>query len=165
MKADTTQGALANDAGKRFEDDIARHLVRLGARQLTLPERVALVDGAALRSIAAPWFTRQLKAFRSLYEKPFQADFVFFLRDCDGPVLVEAKFQTAGGSVDEKFPFAVGTLKRAAAEHDLTACLVLGGGGACAASRDWCGRQTTTAFRVIPSIEALHAWGRAGFKL
>lgn len=145
------QGASANHNGKWFEDNIRRTIEQRG--YVYLPNKQ--------RDIANPFFQEQVKrGLLSIYGKELKHDFYLyhptkFPKGC----VIESKYQSVGGSVDEKFPFTALTLKGL----DIPTILIIDGGGATPASIDWCEAQQTHDFTVFRGWSAFNTASNRGF--
>lgn len=156
-----TQGSRANDAGAAFEDQMRAALERKGYRELIDAEKRDVRGGTSLRELDGLWYAQQLNAFANIYEAKFKADFLF---NANGSIyVVEMKWQATQGSTDEKFPFSVASLKKAAGEHGLVAVLVLAGGGARPSSVRWCRAQQDASLIVLAPGDELMKWVNSDF--
>jgi hypothetical protein len=156
-----TQGARANDSGEAFEAGFEASLKRKGFRKLARVEVDNLCAGASPHDIEGAWYATQISPYANIYTAQFKADFLF--SPGDGVVLVEMKWQATPGSVDEKYPFAVLTLKRVAVERGLRAVLVLAGGGARNVAVRWCREQQDENLLVLAGADELQRWVNADF--
>jgi hypothetical protein len=112
-------GRLANRAGKRFEARIGDELVSLGFAETLADMFLAGARGAV--------FCRELAVGPSVYGTRMRCDIALRhpVAHPDG-LIIEAKWQSSGGSVDEKFPYLVACIKDA---YPLPAIVVLDGDG------------------------------------
>lgn len=161
------QGAIANHAGRAAEATVEAIFSQYGYSKLTEEERVKAVllirEGkdpakALIEIKKGPAFTCQLKAHSNIYLAVQKAD-IFAVHPDKYPmgIIVEVKWQTVGGSVDEKFPFVVHSLKKAPVDLGL---LVIDGGGARSASIDWAMRQNTDKVITFDGIGSFSRWAR-----
>lgn len=106
---DKVAGRKANLNGKNFEDVVEQNLIERGFvywnMKGTPPEN---------------WYTRQFNAGNKLCGARHRVDFMV-----DGYLLIECKWQSSGGSVDEKYPWTMMNL----AHTGLQSIMVLEGGG------------------------------------
>lgn len=102
--------------------------------------------------INAPCFAKQVRlGNRSIYNKEMRHDTVCWHPEKHpNGLIIEAKYQATAGSVDEKYPYTVLSLKRL----DAPSILVLEGGGATQSAIDWCMAQADEKFRVFDGISA-----------
>lgn len=113
---DGTQGAKANMTGQTAEDVI----------YCILKER-----GYEVR--------RQVKIGTSIYGSDLTCDFVVNgLPAFEDGLIIESKWQSVSGSVDEKFPYLVQNIRQ---RFPFPAFVVLGGGGAKAGAIKWLKEQ------------------------
>lgn len=104
-KLTDTQGAMANHAGKTAE----------AAIYCLFKERGYQIE-------------RQKKVGTSIYGTTLFADFfIHWLPGFPNGLVVESKWQSAGGSVDEKYPYIVANIK--AGRYLAPVIVVLDGGG------------------------------------
>lgn len=127
-----SSGQRANQTGASLEDFIRRLLARSGYDYV----RPHLFQAA--RCLEQPIFSAQYPAGADLYGKERKCDFILY-HPARYPraLILESKWQQSSGSVDEKFPFLVLTIK----ESRLDTVVVLGGGYSAGAER-WLRRQT-----------------------
>ena len=129
-----SQGAKANRNGKQAEDTI----------YCILKERGYLVR-------------RQIKACLSVYEKPIYCDiWVDGIPEFPDGLIIESKWQSVGGSVDEKYVYlATNIMER----YPVPAIVVLAGNGASRGAKQWLknqvdGKQLVAVF----SFEEFMQW-------
>ena len=162
----TSQGAKANSAGCGAEDHIAGFLISHGYQELDSVERKELnrdiKEGydpvEALSDYGPKVFCQQVAGYRTLYGKRHKHDFLAYDKSKHKKGLViEMKWQTARGSVDEKLPFIVYSFKRLSVS---TALLVMDGGGIRQVAVDWAVNESDGKFQAFPSIGAFSRWLR-----
>jgi len=134
-------GTTANASGKTGEQLIVNQLMASGYVEASQEDhhliRAALLAGVELALLVKPGtYYRQLPAFRSIYGVPFKADFVIAPLEPAKPVLVEMKYQSSAGSVDEKLPFWLLSLE--ALSDKVQPVLVIFGDGCRQGAIEWC---------------------------
>ena len=102
-------------------------------------------------------FVRQCVGYPTIYGKPARHDFLVQGGESltDG-LIIEVKWQSVGGSVDEKYPFVAASFK---ALSQMT-CLVLDGGGATDKAIEWVKAQEDKRFLVFRGIGSFINWMR-----
>ena len=88
----------------------------------------------AMRDMGQPVYAQQVEVGRDIYGKRRRVDFLLFhpLRHPNG-LIIECKWQSSSGSVEEKFPFLVLNITRG--EYD--AIVILDGGGYNSGAEQW----------------------------
>jgi hypothetical protein len=162
----TSQGAKANSAGCGAEDHIAGFLMSYGYQELDSVERRELNKDIkegddpveALSCYGEKVFCQQVTGYRTLYGKRHKHDFLAYDKNKHKKGLViEMKWQTVGGSVDEKLPFIVYSFKRLPVS---TALLIMDGGGIRQVAVDWAIGESDGKFQAFKSIGAFAKWLR-----
>jgi hypothetical protein len=136
------QGQQANSNGKNLESDIAHRLLSAGYVQA---KRV-------LKQGMTPYFIRQCRSlFHNMYGSKMIVDFYLWHpeKHPDG-LIIEAKYQEKKGSVDNKFPYLVQSLKKT----NTPSMILLIGTGAREEAIRWCEAQQHDTFTVITTWEA-----------
>ena len=161
-----TQGGKANKAGKAAEDQIAGYLTAYGYQELSNKERAALNKdiglgddpAQALSCYGDKVFVQQVRGYETLYGRRHAHDFLAYNATTlpDG-LVIEMKWQTSGGSVDEKLPFVVGSFK---AMPVTTAMLVIDGGGIRPCAIEWAIAQNDSKFIAFGTIGDFSRWIR-----
>ena len=130
------QGQQANQNGTASERDIIQRLLSLG---YTHKRRQDLAP-------TVPYFVTQYQGYPGLYETPVNLDFFVYHPDKHPEgFVIESKNQNTSGSVDEKLPYTVGTLK----QLPVPSLLIITGNGWKKAAIPWCRRQATATFHVM----------------
>lgn len=105
-----------------------------------------------------PWFKTQMKKMLgSIYNLPLRADF-FVSHPDKWPkgLVIETKWQSSAGSVDEKYPYTVLSLK----ELPYPAVLMIAGGGYRQNAINWCKDQQTDDFIVLEGLDETIKWAQ-----
>jgi hypothetical protein len=127
------QGQKANATGQEAEDIIAGVLMRKGCR-----------------------VERQVSLGASIYGTPINADFrVFGLKQYPDGLIIECKWQSASGSVDEKFPYLVLNIKE---RFPLPTMVVLSGKGYKPGAEEWLRRQVDDWLVAVMDLEEFITW-------
>jgi len=127
------QGQKANATGREAEDIIGGVLMRKGCH-----------------------VERQVDIGPSIYDTPICADFrVFGLRQYPNGLIIECKWQSATGSVDEKFPYLVRNIKEV---FPLPTIIVLSGGGYKPGAENWLRHQVDHQLVAVMNLEEFITW-------
>ena len=123
------QGSVANKNGRDLEDIIETVITQKGYTQLTASEKAKLQYDTRLIPLnffGDKWYSAQTIIGESLYGSKMKIDFVLYdkLKFPDG-LIIEAKWQSSQGSVDEKYVYTALSLLKQKGEK----ILVLDGGG------------------------------------
>ena len=140
-------GAVANKSGKDLENEIAELLHDQGFTELDPTQKKQMLDnGGPMPHLTAPWFAQQVRLFRNLYNAKMVTDFYCWHPDVSKGFVIEVKWQSSAGSVDEKYVFTVLSLKKLQT-HSI---LVLEGGGCRTDAVKWIrGQEKTTGTRTF----------------
>lgn len=127
-------GSIANHNGDILERQIESLLQKKGYR-------AGALDGMS--------YARQYRQFANIYGAPWRLDFFVVHPDKwpDG-LAIESKWQSSGGSADEKLFFAVRSLEAL----PCPCVLIIGSDGARACAVNWCKQ----AAAVNPQLTVLH---------
>ncbi len=132
-----SQGGGANRAGRRLEawvDDI------LDERKY---KKVIQREFAVRKQHGNPIYATQCVVGKDIYGKNRRVDAILFHPELFPKCLVlQCKWQASGGSVDQKYPFEVLSIK----ESELETIIVLDGGGYSEGARDWLLKQVGQNF-------------------
>jgi hypothetical protein len=127
------QGQTAVSAGREAEDIIAGHVMRMGCRA-----------------------ERQVYIGLSIYNEPTKVDFIMYgLKDYPDGLIVESKWQTSAGSVDEKFPYLVLNVKEV---YPLPTIIVLTGDGYRPGAERWLKRQVDQQLVAVMNLVEFITW-------
>lgn len=104
-------------------------------------------------------YVRQYRRFNNLYGVPWRLDFYIIHTDKfpDG-MAIESKWQSSGGSADEKLFFAFRSLEAL----PIPGVLIIGGNGARKCAVDWCLREAEnhTKVTVLTGMDDLIKWAQ-----
>lgn len=121
-------GAFANKSGSQLERFAAEKLDERGY-QYVLPAQFY-----PARVLEQTIYTRQFEIGKSIYGKNRYVDLILYhpvlWPDC---LCIQCKWQTSGGSVDEKYPYEVLSI----AQNDVDTIIILDGGGYSKGAKQW----------------------------
>ena len=121
-------GARAVLTGKGLEEYIEKLLV---ARQY---KKVGNAQFNMMRSLEQPIYAKQYQVEPDIYEKNRKVDFIIYHPEkWPDSLVLEAKWQQASGSVEEKYPFLVQCINASSYES----MVVLDGGGYTKGAEKW----------------------------
>lgn len=134
--------ARSNYSGKLFEDMVNPALKRAGYKR---------VDQVT-RTEPFPCFMKQARlGNQSIYGKSMRHDaYCWNPEKFKHGLIIEVKYQAVSGSVDEKFPYLVFSLK----QLETPSILILEGGGALEGAVRWCVEQNDGKFQAFDGISA-----------
>ena len=121
------KGKRANKRGKILENAVLDLLVEEH-------EKVESRKFLALKNLRQPLFARQCSVGKDVYGKNRRVDFILYhpqrWPDC---LVIQCKWQSSGGSVEEKYPFEVMSIEC----NEFPTIIVLDGGGYSKESEAW----------------------------
>ena len=121
-------GKFANNAGKRLESFVAQHLDQRGYRYVT---RDKFDLEKTLKKSA---YTTQYEVGKSIYGKKRRVDLILYHPELYPNCLcIQCKWQSSGGSVEEKYPYEVESI----AAGDYETIVILDGGGYSPGAHQW----------------------------
>jgi hypothetical protein len=127
------QGQKANFAGNEAEHIIAGILNRKGCG-----------------------VKRQAVVCHGIYNTPVKVDFlVYGIPEFDDGLIIECKWQSTSGSVDEKFPYLVLNIQKC---YPMPAIIVLSGGGYRPGAEKWLKSQVGGNLHAVLNIDEFLAW-------
>lgn len=117
-----SQGAQANLTGNRLERFIEHCLIDCGFAKVA--DKIALVN--AMQTFNRPSYSSQVNIGSTIYGTDLICDFLLFHpQKWPQGLVIEAKWQQVGGTVDEKYPYFVMNIW----SSEYATVLVLDGGG------------------------------------
>ena len=124
-----SSGQRANRRGRQLERFVAEELEDAGY-QLIKPSALIF----AMNYMQQPIYARQVEVGRDLYNKTRRVDFLLFhpMLYTEG-LVIQCKWQSSSGSVEEKYPFEVLNVQKG--EYDTI--IILDGGGYSDGSKRW----------------------------
>ncbi len=143
-----TQGGRANLTGNRLEQNIENNLLQCGFRQMKESRRFSTM----LANLDEPSYCRQTYIGKTIYDTDLKCDFMLFHpQKWPEGLVIEAKWQQVGGSVDEKFPYLVFNIFKS----ELRTILILDGNGYRPGAERW--------LRSMQKQNLLHVFSLAEF--
>ncbi len=122
----------ANYTGTALEQFIESRLIERGYEQIIKDNFKPAI------CLEQPIYTRQFCLGKSIYETNLYCDFILFHpQKWPSCLVIESKWQQAGGSVDEKYPYTVLNIK----QSDYKSVLLLDGGGYKLGAETWLRQQ------------------------
>ena len=143
-------GLVANRNGRILELQIRQLLISKKYKHLNRDSGVDI--------LSSKWFKTQVqKGIKSIYDLPLRVDF-FILNKNKWPegLVIETKWQSSAGSVDEKYPYTVLSLKNLG----YSSVLMIAGGGYRQKAINWCLEQQTDHFIVLESLDSAIKWAQ-----
>lgn len=150
-----SQGAKANLTGNRLERFIEHNLIDYGFAKVA--DKIALTN--AMHSLSKPSYASQVNIGQTIYGTDLICDFLLFHpQKWPEGLVIEAKWQQVGGTVDEKYPYFL--LNIWASEY--ATIFVLDGGGYRLGAEQWIrSRQKDNLLHVFNMME-FQTWVNQG---
>ena len=115
--------------GNRLEQFVAEELDDIGYEYIH-PSYLIF----AMRDMEQPVYAQQVEIGRDIYGEPRKVDFLLFHpRRHPNGLVIQCKWQSTSGTVDEKYPFEVLSI----AQNEFDTIIVLDGGGYSPGSEQW----------------------------
>ena len=150
MTEATPQGTFANQTGSSLEQYINTMLHDKG---YTFVEKKKFMDATYLPQ---PVYTRQFPIAKSIYDTQLYCDFLLYHPDKHpNCLIIESKWQQAGGSVDEKFPFLVMNIRE---KYPYATIIVLDGGGYKKKADEWLRKQVDNKIMHVFNMREFQIW-------
>lgn len=148
-------GTQANYTGTVLEKFI---LDRLYERGYTQVSTARFTPG---RFLEQPIFSHRFHVGKSIYDTPQYCDFILYHpKKWPGNLIIEAKWQQTGGSVDEKYPYLVLNIQL---KYPCPTVLVLDGGGYKKGAEKWMRSQAGNGKLLkVFSMNEFAAWVNNG---
>ena len=144
-----SQGAQANFTGNRLERFIEHSLVDCGFAKVA--DKIALTN--SMRSFTKPSYASQVSIGHTIYGTDLVCDFLLFHpQKWPEGLVIEAKWQQVGGTVDEKYPYFVMNVW----SSEYATVFVLDGGGYRPGAEKW--------IRSMQRENLLHIFNMAEFQ-
>lgn len=123
------------------------------------------LDDCIKQSNNQPFFYRQFKVLKNIYEVNWNVDFLIWHQDIfPNGAVIEVKQQSTAGSVDEKYPFVVESLKAIALTTQGLSAVFVSGGAVRQCAAEWCKRQENGRFFYLESDAELRFFLKTGRK-
>ncbi len=148
-------GTQANNTGTRLERFILSQLIDEG---YTFVAQDRFVPSLIL---GQPIFTRRFHVGKSIYGTSQFCDFIAYHPDrWPDNLIIEAKWQQSGGSVDEKYPYLVLNIQL---QYQCPTILILDGGGYKKGAEAWIRSQVGHGnFRDVFNMREFAEWVNNG---
>jgi hypothetical protein len=148
-------GTQANYTGTVLEQFI---LSRLNERGYTYVPPNRFVPA---RYLEQSIYTRRFHIGQSIYETPQYCDFILYHpQKWSNNLVIESKWQQAGGSVDEKFPYLVLNIQT---KYACPTILILDGGGYKKGAEEWIRSQAGQGnLLLVFNMQQFAAWVNKG---
>ena len=144
-----SQGAQANFTGNRLERFIEHSLVDCGFAKVA--DKIALTNSMGV--FARPSYASQVKIGLTIYGTDLVCDFLLYHpQKWPEGLVIEAKWQQVGGTVDEKYPYFVMNVW----SSEYATVFVLDGGGYRPGAETW--------IRSMQRENLLHIFNMAEFQ-
>lgn len=153
MSGNRSQGGRANLTGNRLERFVEHTLIDLGYQPL-IKRNERTLD--FLTKQERPVYARQVVIGQSIYETRLRCDFVVrHPEKHKEPLIIEAKWQEASGSIDEKYPFLVLNIKQ---RYPHPTVVLLDGGGYKSGAEQWLRAQVRDNLMAVFSMSEFQRW-------
>lgn len=147
-KGKTTKGNEGNISGKEFEEFIETQLLEC---DYTFVNRNEFFDHVG----DVPIYSREVRIDRTIYDAVYRCDFLLHHPDKWPKCLViEAKWQKSGGTVDEKYPYLVLNIRKS----PYKTILLLDGGGYRPGAEKWVRAQVDEELLHVFNAEQFLNW-------
>jgi len=145
------QGSQANRNGRHLENVIVPILKSAGYKEIESETKIFFEMDK--------WYIKQYIVGKTLYGTSHKIDYYLYNKlKYPNKLLIEAKWQADGGSVDEKYPYLVMTLKQYSAQS----IIVIDGGGYKPLALVWLKNQIDTKLIGVFSISEFMNWVNNG---
>ncbi len=145
------QGSQANRNGRHLENVIIPILKYAGYREIESETKIFFDNDK--------WYIKQYVVGKTLYGTNHKIDYYLYNKiKYPNKLLIEAKWQADGGSVDEKYPYLVLTLK----QYPAQSIVVIDGGGYKPLALTWLKNQIDTKLIGVFSISEFMDWVNKG---
>ena len=144
-----SSGTIANNRGRQFENSVAGILEDAGY-ELVRPSQ----DFFVRQSGTQPIYARQCQAGETLYGKVRRCDFILCHPEKrPTPLVIQCKWQALSGSVEEKYPFEVLSIR----QNIYPTIILLDGGGYSKGAEAWLKAQ-------VDDYKLLHVFNMGEFQ-
>lgn len=148
--AKKASGTQANYTGTVLEQFIQ---ARLDERGYQYVDRKMFKPAMYLEQLV---YTKQFHLGNSIYETPFYCDFILYHPDkWPEGLVIESKWQSSSGSVDEKYPYTVLNIKM---HSEYKSILLLDGGGYKPGAEKWLRQQVDGKLLHVFNMGQFTTW-------
>ena len=110
--------------------------------------------------IQQPIYSKQYFIGKSIYDTNMYCDFVIYHPEKHpNCLIIESKWQQSGGSVDEKYPYAILNIQH---KYPHKTILILDGGGYKKQAETWIRNQVGNNLLNVFSMSQFHTWANKG---
>lgn len=149
-----SQGGRANMTGNRLEQIIESFLQDCGYELYPNKQELGMMAEAE-----RPVYCTQVRIGNNIYDTALKCDFLLFHPEkWPKGLVIEAKWQQVGGSVDEKYPFLVLSIRKSIFET----ILLLDGGGYRPGAERWLRGQTDNKLLHVFNLTEFITWVNQG---
>lgn len=146
--------------------DLRKNISTKEDRRIRLSENLeVLISDCKILSKGEPFFLQHFAINSSIYNVPWFVDFIVWHQEVfPKGMIAEVKQQSVAGSVDEKFPFVVRSLKNIAQATGCASLLFCSGGGMRDCSLMWCKNEEDDCFTFVNTDAELRHFLKTGRK-
>ncbi len=150
----TTGGSRANYTGTVLQKFIEARLVERSY------VRVVHTHFRPSTYLQQPTYSREFRLGKGIYDKDLRCDFILYhpQKHING-LVIEAKWQQSGGSVDEKFPYLVKNIKQCSAYKTV---ILLDGHGYTLGAERWLRNQIGDNLIAVYDMAQFQIWANNG---
>ena len=106
-----------------------------------------------------PIYSKQVHIGQSIYETPRYCDFILYHpQKWPNALVIEAQWQQAGGSIDEKYPYTILNIKKL----NYQTIFLLDGGGYKKGAKDWIISQIDSKLLQVFNMRQFQTWVNRG---
>ncbi len=146
-----SQGGKANFTGKNFEKFIEAQLIECGYNKVA--DKKNFVSTMAISE--KPTYSREVNIGKNIYDTKRSCDFLLYHpQKWPEGLVIEAKWQQVSGSVDEKYPFLVLSIKKSS----YGTILLMDGGGYRKGAEKWVRNQVDDKLLHVFNVDEFLTW-------
>lgn len=149
-----TGGTQANFTGKNLEQFIETNIQTAGYEFVHKKKFEPAVY------FEQPIYSKQVYIGKSIYGTSIYCDFILYHPEKHpDKLIIEAKWQQSGGSVDEKYPYLIINIQT---KYPHKTLLVLDGGGYKQGAEEWIKSQVGNNLLNVQSMSEFQIWANKG---
>lgn len=149
-----TSGGRANYTGTALQRFIEARLVERGYARVKCPQF------RPSTYLQQPAYSREFCLGKGIYNKDLRCDFILYhSQKHAGCLVIEAKWQQVGGSIDEKFPYLVENIQRCSTYKTV---VVLDGHGYSPGAERWLRDQVGNNLIAVYDMRQFQTWVNNG---
>jgi len=149
-----SQGSMANKTGHGFEEFIEYNLLKLGY-ELVHAKNFDVAKTKGKPVFARHYYVKSMYGFGGLWRIDL---IIFHPTKWPNCLIGEVKWQQGSGTVDEKYPFVVGSIN----VNNYQAILFLDGDGYKPEAEKWVRSQTNEKFIAVLNMREFQTWLNKG---